>query len=97
MYQTYQTCTSHALWAGPDDSFDHAVARNSEVRNGTDVCHWGCPYAVLQTVQRYGVCSAVYGTMYNKEPFVSVDKSREQSPLWASPCRDIAMIMQKAT
>ena len=25
-----------------------------------DVCHRGCAYTVLQTVQRAGVCSAVY-------------------------------------
>ena len=27
-----------------------------------------CPYTVLQTLERPGVCSAVYGTVHNKEP-----------------------------
>ena len=35
---------------------------------GTDICHRGCAYTVLQTVQRHGVYSAVYGTVHYKEP-----------------------------
>ena len=31
----------------------------------SDVCHWSCAYTVLQTVQRPGMYSAVYGTMKN--------------------------------
>ena len=27
---------------------------------GVDICHRGCAYTVLQTVQRHGVYSAVY-------------------------------------
>ena len=38
---------------------------------GSDVCHRGCAYTVLQTVQRLGVYSAVYDTTYNKEPLKS--------------------------
>ena len=32
-----------------------------------------CAFTVLQTVQRPGVCSAVYGAVHYKEPF---DKSK---------------------
>ena len=34
---------------------------------GPDICHRGCAYAVLQTAQRYGVYSAVYGTVHYKK------------------------------
>ena len=27
-------------------------------------CHRGCAYTVLQTVQKYGVCSVVLGTVH---------------------------------
>ena len=38
---------------------------------GSNVCHRGCAYTVLQTVQRPGVCIAVYGTtMHYKELFL---------------------------
>ena len=60
---------------------------------GSDVCHWGCASTVLQT----GVSPAVYGTVYNKEPLKSFDKSSTESRLRASFCRDIAMLVQKAT
>ena len=30
---------------------------------GSGICHRGCAYAVLRTVQRSGVCVAVYGTV----------------------------------
>ena len=36
---------------------------------GSDVCHRGCAYTVLQTVQRHGECSDVYGTVQYKERF----------------------------
>ena len=52
---------------------------------GMDICHRGCAYTVLQTVQRHGVCSDAYGTVHYKEPL----KSR----LRASFCRHV----QKAT
>ena len=35
---------------------------------GLDICHRGCAYSVLQTVQRHGVYSDVYGTVNYKEP-----------------------------
>ena len=78
-------------------SFRSVEAQNSEVQipTGSDVCHWGCVFTVIQTVQRPGVYSAVYGTVHNKEPLKSFDKSREHSRLRASFCHDIAMIMQK--
>ena len=43
---------------------------------GSDVCHRGCACTVLQTVQRHGVCSDVYGTVHYKEPLKLFDKSR---------------------
>ena len=51
---------------------------------GMDICHCGCAYTVLQTVQRHGVYSDAYGTLHYKEPLK-----------WF--CRYIAMIVQKAT
>ena len=33
---------------------------------GSVVCHRRCAYAVTKTVQRHGVLSAVYGTVYYK-------------------------------
>ena len=43
---------------------------------GSDLCHRGCAYTVLQTVQRNGVYSAVYGIVHLIEPLKSFDKSR---------------------
>ena len=43
---------------------------------GSDVCYRGCTYTVLQTVQRPGLCSDVYGTVHYKEPLKLFDKSR---------------------
>ena len=60
-------------------------------------CLRGCAYTVLQAVPRLGVCSAVHGTVYNKEPLKSFEKSRAQSRLRAPFCSDTAMIVQKAT
>ena len=55
------------ILAGPDDSFDPVVARNSEVLvlnpGHTDVCHRSCAYTVLQILQRSGVRSVVYGIL----------------------------------
>ena len=36
-----------------------------------DICHRGCAYTVLQTVQKHGVYSAAYGTVHYKEPLKS--------------------------
>ena len=35
---------------------------------GPDICHSGCAYTVLQTVQRLEMYSAAYVTMHYKEP-----------------------------
>ena len=35
---------------------------------GPDICHRGCAYTVLQTVQRPGVYSAAYGCVHYKQP-----------------------------
>ena len=40
---------------------------------GADICHRGCAYTVLQTVQRHGVYSAAYGTVHYKEPLKSFE------------------------
>ena len=42
----------------------------------SDVCHRGCAFTVLQTVQRPGVCIDVYGTVRYKEPLRLFDKIR---------------------
>ena len=42
---------------------------------------------MLQTIQRHGVCIAVYGTVHYKEPLKSFYKSK------VSFGRDIAMIV----
>ena len=52
---------------------------------GTDICHRGCAYTVLQTVQRHGVCSAAYGTVHYKEPLKSFEIRVGSSPgFWLS-------------
>ena len=40
---------------------------------GPNICHCGCAYTVLQTVQRFGVYSAVYGTVHYKETVKSFE------------------------
>ena len=35
-----------------------------------DICHRGCAYTVLQTVQRRGVYSAAYWTVHYKETLI---------------------------
>ena len=40
---------------------------------GTDICHRGCAYTVLQTAQRHGVYSAANGTTHYKEPIKSFE------------------------
>ena len=64
---------------------------------GWDVRHRVCAYTVLQTVQRPGVFSAVCGTVHYKKPLKSFDMNRVWYRLWAYFCRDIAIIVQKAT
>ena len=40
---------------------------------GVDICHRGCAYTLLQTVQMNGVCCAAYGTVHYKEPLKSFE------------------------
>ena len=46
---------------------------------GPDICHRGCAYTVLQTVQRPGVYSAAYGTVHYKEPLKSFETRLHKS------------------
>ena len=58
---------------------------------GSDVSLRGCAYTLLQTVQRHGVCSDVYGTVHYKEPLKLFDKTRAYSPFLLSRyCHDCA-------
>ena len=52
---------------------------------GTDICHRGCAYTVLQTVQRYEVYSAAYGTVHYKEPLKSLEIRVGHSPGFRLP------------
>ena len=47
----------------------------AQILIGLDICHRGCAYIVLQTVQRHGVYSAVYcrPTVHYKEPLKSFE------------------------
>ena len=47
---------------------------------GPDICHRGCVYTVLQTVQKPGVYSAAYGTVLYKEPLKSFEIRVGHSP-----------------
>ena len=40
---------------------------------GPDICHRGCAYTVLQTVQMPGVYSAAYCIVCCKEPLMSIE------------------------
>ena len=51
----------------------------------------------MQSVQRHGVCSAVYATVHYREPLKSFEKSRAYSRLRALFCRDITIIVRKVT
>ena len=52
---------------------------------GPDICHCGCAYTVLQTVQRPGVYSAAYGSVYYKEPLKSFEITVGHSPGFGLP------------
>ena len=52
---------------------------------GTDICHRGCAYTVLQTVKRHGVYSAPYGTVHYKEPLKSFEIRVGHSPGFGLP------------
>ena len=73
--------------ADPDCLYGPVVARNSVVlvwiTARSDIFHRGCSYTVIQTVQKTGMCSAIYDTVYYKS-WKSFNKSR--------PYYDIAII-----
>ena len=52
---------------------------------GPDICHRGCAYTVLQTVQMPGVDSSAYGTVHYKEPLNSFEIRVEYSPGFGLP------------
>ena len=55
------------------------------IRVGTDICHRGCAYTVLQTAQRHGVYSAAYGIVHYKEPLKSFEIRVGHSPGFGLP------------
>ena len=61
---------------------------------GPDICHRGCAYTVLQTVQRPGMYSAAYGTVHYKKPLKSFEIRVGHSPgfdfLLSRYCHDYA-------
>ena len=52
---------------------------------GPDICHRGCAYTVLQTVQRHVMYSAAYGTVHYKEPLKSFEIRVGHSPGFGLP------------
>ena len=50
------------------------------ITGGTDICHRGCAYRVLQTVQMHGVYGAAYGTVHYKELLKSFEIRVGHSP-----------------
>ena len=52
---------------------------------GPDICHRGCAYTVLQTVQRNEIYSAAYGTVHYKEPLKSFEIRVGHSPGFGLP------------
>ena len=50
---------------------------------GTDICHRGCAYTVLQIV--HGVYSVAYGTVHFKEPLKSFEIRIGHSPGFGLP------------
>ena len=82
------------LLAGPNGSFISTGACNLGYRLvrisvGTDICHRGCAYTVLQTVQRHGVYNAAYGNVHYKEPLKSFEKRVGHSPGFGLPSIEI--------
>ena len=57
----------------------------ARIPGGTDICHRGCAYTVIQTVQRQGVYSAAYGTLYYEEPLKSFEIRVGHSPGFGFP------------
>ena len=61
----------------------------------TDICHRGCAYTVLQTVQMNVVHSAVYGTVHYKKPLKALEIRVGYCPVFGLPLR-YCFNMQKA-
>ena len=47
---------------------------------GPNICHRGCAYTVLHTVQRPGMHSAAYGAEHYKEPLKSFEIRVRHNP-----------------
>ena len=93
--------TPSSMRACPNGSFGWFVARKSEVL-GSNSKRAGCISSGLcifsaPNGSKHWSVQCVYGIVHCKEPLQSFDKSRTKSRLRASFCRDIAMIVQKAT
>ena len=75
--------------AGPDGLFVSTGACNLGVSGSNpgraDICHCGCAYTVLQTVQMHGVYSAAYGTVHYKEALKSFEIRVGHSPGFGLP------------
>ena len=75
--------------AGPDGSSVSSGACGLEyqvrIPVGKDICHRGCAYTVLQTVQKHGVYSVAYGTVHYKEPLKSFEIKVGHSPNFGLP------------
>ena len=84
-------CVLNQLKACPDGSFVSTGACNLGVpgsnpgRAGYFICHRGCSYTVLQTVQKHGVYSAAYGTVHYKGPLKSFEIRVGHSPGFRLP------------
>ena len=63
------------------------VTRGYQVRIpvGMDICHRGCAYTVLQTVQRNGVYIVAYSTVHYKEHLKSFKIRVGHSPDFGPP------------
>ena len=72
--------------AGPDGSFVSTGACNQvRIPVGQDICHRGCAYTVLKTVERPEVYSAAYSNVHYKEPLKSLKIRVEHSPSFGLP------------
>ena len=87
MYIIYLFIMVHG--AGPDGSFVSLVlvtwGYQVRIPGSPDICHRGCAYTVLQTVQRHSVYSAAYGTVHYKEPLKSFKRRVGHSPGFGLP------------
>ena len=70
-------CVSKML-VGPDSSLRTVVAQKIRVTAGSDVCHRGCAYIMVLTVQMSVQCYPWYSisSVHYKEPLKLFDKGR---------------------